>query len=142
MVAGREIYRINEPKTVSETLDGEAIVINLETGSYYSMNPSGSFIWELTLSGHSVRQISEIAGQRYDGNPVTMGKSIAEFLVSLQQAGLIVESNKSEADAPIKWSEVKEAFVIPAVEEYTDMQEMLLADPIHDVTSAGWPHRK
>jgi hypothetical protein len=27
----------------------------------------------------------------------------------------------------------------PVLEKYTDMQELLLLDPIHDVEEAGWP---
>ncbi len=27
----------------------------------------------------------------------------------------------------------------PALETYTDMQELLLLDPIHDVDETGWP---
>jgi len=37
------------------------------------------------------------------------------------------------ADAP---------FVLPVLERYTDMQELLLIDPIHDVDETGWPRRK
>jgi hypothetical protein len=28
------------------------------------------------------------------------------------------------------------------LERYTDMQELLLLDPIHDVDQTGWPRRK
>ena len=30
----------------------------------------------------------------------------------------------------------------PVLEKYTDMQELLLLDPIHDVEEAGWPKAK
>jgi hypothetical protein len=34
-------------------------------------------------------------------------------------------------------------FSEPTFEKYTDMQALLLADPIHDVElQAGWPHLK
>jgi hypothetical protein len=33
-------------------------------------------------------------------------------------------------------------FVPPVLERYTDMQELLFLDPIHDVDESGWPHRK
>jgi hypothetical protein len=32
--------------------------------------------------------------------------------------------------------------VPPVLERYTDMQELLFLDPIHDVDESGWPHRK
>jgi hypothetical protein len=28
----------------------------------------------------------------------------------------------------------------PVLDKYTDMQELLLLDPIHEVDDAGWPH--
>ena len=32
------------------------------------------------------------------------------------------------------------AFETPVLEKYTDMAELLLLDPIHDVDATGWPH--
>jgi hypothetical protein len=28
------------------------------------------------------------------------------------------------------------------LQKFTDMQELLLLDPIHEVDERGWPHRK
>ena|SRR6476660_8869681 len=33
------------------------------------------------------------------------------------------------------------AFVTPELHKYTDMQELLLVDPIHEVAEEGWPFR-
>jgi hypothetical protein len=30
----------------------------------------------------------------------------------------------------------------PVLNKYTDMQQLLLADPLHEVQEAGWPHTK
>ena len=35
--------------------------------------------------------------------------------------------------------EPQEGFVAPQLHKYTDMQELLLLDPIHDVDQEGWP---
>jgi hypothetical protein len=32
-------------------------------------------------------------------------------------------------------------FVEPALNKYTDMQELLLLDPVHEVSEAGWPSK-
>ena len=32
------------------------------------------------------------------------------------------------------------AWAPPSIQVYTDMQDFLRLDPIHDVTPAGWPH--
>ena len=115
-------YKINSQKAISETLDGETIIINLETGCYYSMNPDGTEIW------------NAIAAEKAIPND---NSTIASFLELLENDGLIVESEASSNDV----ADVN-SFVNPSVEKYTDMQEMLLADPIHDVDTAGWPNLK
>jgi hypothetical protein len=35
-----------------------------------------------------------------------------------------------------------ESYLQPSFEKYSDMQEMLLLDPIHEVSEAGWPHKE
>jgi hypothetical protein len=142
MISGSDRYKLNEPKVVSETLDGEAIAINLVTGSYYSMNASGSAIWGLILAGNSVVRIIDQAKLRYVGESQAIGKSIESFIVRLMQVDLIIESELTEPGILPSWDQPKEAFLAPSIEEYDDMQEMLLADPVHDVTEAGWPNRK
>ena len=31
-------------------------------------------------------------------------------------------------------------FVPPTLEKYTDMQDLVLLDPVHEVDERGWPH--
>ena len=35
----------------------------------------------------------------------------------------------------------KTQFEFPIIEKFTDMQELLLLDPIHEVDEKGWPHQ-
>jgi len=39
-------FRVNSPTVVSETVDGEVIMIHLDTGNYYSLRSTGSLIWD------------------------------------------------------------------------------------------------
>ena len=118
-------YLINSQRAISETIDGETIIIHLETGSYYSMNPDATALWSALISG-SLIPASE--------------KNIADFMKKLADEGLVVEvpessgASESVANASL--------FPNPKIEKYEDMQEMLLADPIHDVETAGWPNLK
>jgi hypothetical protein len=114
-------YMINSQKAISETLEGETIIINLETGTYYSMNPAGTALWNAIAAGRAIPT----------NDPV-----ISNFLSILETDGLI-----SEAETTGDSADASE-FANPHIETYTDMQEMLLADPIHDVDQAGWPNMK
>ena len=116
-------YRVNTQKAISETIDKETIIINLETGSYYSMNHAGTVIWSSITKGEPV--------------PVE-DKNIIDFLQMLKSEGLVFEGDVIEREFSADIS----AMANPKIEKFEDMQEMLLADPIHDVESAGWPNLK
>src|SRR6185312_13918464 len=38
-------FELNDPAVISETIDGETIIINLSSGAYYSLKHSGATIW-------------------------------------------------------------------------------------------------
>lgn len=35
-------FRVNSPSVIGEVLDGEAIIVNLDSGAYYSLNGAGA----------------------------------------------------------------------------------------------------
>lgn len=137
-------YLINTSKTISETLDGETIIINLENGNYYSVNPTASILWDMLSTGRSRADILRSFIARYDASADTIEKSVLDCLDFLKHDGLILEttppSPTSSPESPL--SLMKESFLPLKVDRYDDMQEMLLADPIHDVDQTGWPNMK
>ena len=60
----------------------------------------------------------------------------------LLNENLILEAETSIDSEPQEIIEQREVYLIPLIEKYEDMQEMLLADPIHDVEAMGWPKLK
>lgn len=142
-----QAYRVNEPRIVHQTIDGEAILIDFENGAYYSTAGSGAWIWECLSSGLGEEAILETLGMRYTGDKATMESSVLAFIDQLTTASLIVPldpdagspalpagSTPSAADGPV-------VFEIPRLDTYTDMQDLLLLDPVHDVSGQGWPVR-
>jgi len=137
-----KLYKINEGKVVSETLDGETIIINLDNGNYYSTNVTGAAIWNLIQSNNNTEDILKYFINHYDVSSDIAEKSVSDILEFLLKENLILESelNLSERVSKTEDSIKKEPFVDPKIEKYEDMQEMLFADPIHDVDEKdGWP---
>jgi len=132
-------YELNTQKVVSETVDGESIIINLEKGNYYSLNQIGSEIWNFAITKNSNDFICEYVSKRYEIDLEICKKSVDAFLGSLVEEGLLIESSEKSVATIPEWSGAKETYITPAFERYDDMQEMLLADPIHDVNESGWP---
>jgi hypothetical protein len=136
-------YRVNTPTVTHETIDGEAVIINLDSGNYYSLVDVGSVIWGLLEKGASASEVRYLIFQTYDGNATDIDRGVHELLVQLQQENLIVSVDGAGAPdinqvLPSN-GHAKPSFNQPFLHKYSDMQELLLLDPIHDVDDAGWP---
>ena len=137
-------FRVNTPTVTHETIDGEAVIINLDSGNYYSLVEVGSFIWSLVEKGASASDVQDLVLQTYQGDATDIARGVQELLAQLQQENLIVSVAGAGA---LDLTEVlssnnsheKLSFNPPLLHKYSDMQELLLLDPIHDVDDAGWP---
>ena len=138
-------FRVNTPTVTHETIDGEAVIINLDSGNYYSLVDLGSFIWELVEKGASANEVQHVILQTYQGDASDVDRGVKELLAQLQEENLIVPVNGAgEAfdltqAVPSTNGHEKPSFKAPLLHKYSDMQELLLLDPIHDVDDAGWP---
>jgi hypothetical protein len=137
-------FRINTPTVTHETIEGEAVIINLESGNYYSLVDAGSFIWSLIEKGASASDIQNSVLQSYQAGAADVERGVADLLGQLQQESLIVPVDGADPKSPNQAvpsdnNHDKPSFNPPSLNKYTDMQELLLLDPIHDVDEAGWP---
>ena len=136
-------FRVNTPTVTHEIIDGEAVIINLDSGNYYSLVEEGSFIWSLVEKGASANELQNVILQTYQGDAHEIDRGVQELLAQLQQENLIVPADGAgdplELQAPDNSNHEKPSFNPPSLNKYSDMQELLLLDPIHDVDDAGWP---
>jgi hypothetical protein len=133
-------YRVPEGSIVHEVIDRELILINLLTGTYYSANESGAFLWKLLLQGASQAELVGLAATRFGVPADTMGQQVQAFLEHLKKEELIVES-EAPAGAPAPPpAGATSAYQPPRLIVFSDMQELLVLDPIHEVNEHGWPH--
>jgi len=143
--------RINTPRIVHETIDGETVILNLDNGNYYSLEGVGGHIWGYIESGATVNEIIKKVMSDYKNNGVDIEDAVNKFVSELRQEGLAVP-DKSNTSTSFQWpAEKKESglnggehtFSAPMLNKYSDMQDLLLLDPIHDVDEdAGWPTNK
>jgi hypothetical protein len=129
------------PQAIHETIDGETIIIDLASGTYFSLQGSGTEIWHGLTAGEPVGAIVERLAQSYSGDPTEIAAQTQAFLRDLEADGLISSTNGSsgEIEAPAS-AAGEQPFAAPKVEKYTDMQDIILLDPVHQVDERGWPH--
>ena len=129
-------YIINSPQVICEDVSGETVIINLETGSYYNLNQEAAKLWARLIGG------ADLDALKGSAQPQTKesGELIEAFFAKLIGEGLIKKTDA--ALVPIDGQIALDATDL-VLEIYTDMQDLLGLDPIHEVEpEAGWPLQK
>lgn len=113
----------SSPDVVHEDFDGDLVILNLQTGAYFGLNPAAATLWNEIMAGRDPAQAAGDAG--------------AQFVSRLQELGLVIPSDTpAEPTAPLTLG------AAPVIDAYSDLSDLILADPIHDVDeAAGWPKR-
>jgi hypothetical protein len=127
-------FHVATAKVAHEIIDGEAVVIHLETGHYYSLTGLASQLWQWFAAGASRGQILEAL------DPLTgeQAGSVDQFISSLVAEGILEPGAGAVESGPL--AKYAGPFETPAFAKFNDMQNLLLSDPIHDVDETGWPH--
>ncbi len=129
-------YRIDRPQVIDENFDGEVIVVNLTLGNYFSLQGTAAEAWQRIAAGETSAAISADWQARFG---VDAQADLSAFLNRLVEEQLLAEGpGEPEGQATFRAA----AYAAPAAEKYTDMQELLLLDPIHDVDPMGWPAKQ
>lgn len=136
-------YALNEEKMFADVTDGIAIIINSETGIYYGMNGAGTMVYE-NLADKNVSVEKLLAALKaVAGTPADIDARLNAFIQKLLDNELIVEAAASEGIPELNEDVLKEDEFVFDVQEYDDAQELLLADPIHEVKEeTGWEPEK
>lgn len=140
-------YRVNSPHIVHETIDGETIIMDLRTGNYYSIEWPGTLIWEFIAKAGNLDGLMHCLSNE-EGLSRDAISGLQTFITSMVKEELLVEFSGEGAISEIpdnirqEIKKVAQNFKTPELNKYTDMQDMLLLDPIHDVDEKGWPEPK
>jgi hypothetical protein len=130
----------NTPAVVAEVIDGELVVMNLTSGTYYSSQGLGATVWRWIEEGHAVAAIEQalIAGCDVPADTVT--RDLTAFIEQLSAESLVRPAPTAPAgELPPPAPPGRLPYDRPTLAVYSDMQDLLLLDPIHDVDAAGWP---
>ena len=137
---------VDPSQVVHETIDGEVIIIQLDRANYYSLGGVGAEIWRLICAGLPPATIAERLEATYQSDNGRIAADLEELLARLREESLVQDAPAQPAAAspgPSSDQDLSVAangqYAAPKFEKYTDMQDFLLVDPIHDVAPEGWP---
>ena len=137
------MYRVNSPQVISETVGGETIIVNLARGHYFSLQGTAVDVWQALERGEAVETIVVELEQRYEAGDGEIGAAVNKLLEDFLAAELVIadENGAPAAVAPLREAAAERVpFVTPSFTAFTDMQDIILLDPVHEVDTRGWPH--
>lgn len=118
-------------RIAAKVMDGEAVIIDLESGVYYSLSDVGGRIWELLEGGCSVERIALEVQQEYGVAPDRAVADVRALFARLVEERLVVDSGgqpDQPKTAPPRRN-VGTAYTTPVLQVYRDMQDLLALDP-------------
>lgn len=136
------LYHVNTPRVTHEAIDGEIIIIDLVTGAYFSLRDTAAEVWaHVADDGTTEEALTQAFALRYEAAEDEIGSTLGDFLLQLEQEQLVVASPNGDGaePRPIAPAGERRPFTPPLLEKYTDMQDIILLDPVHNVGEAGWP---
>jgi hypothetical protein len=135
-------YRVNSPHVISETVDGETIIVNLASGHYFSLQGTAVDVWAGLERGQALEEVVFALEQHYEAPEGEIGKAVTRLVEDFVAGDLLVPDSTGVAPelAPTDAMGERAPFVPPTFTQFTDMQDIILLDPVHEVDTRGWPH--
>jgi hypothetical protein len=70
-------------------VDGEALIVDLHTGDYFSLNPVATDIWERLHVGVEPAEIVADIAEKHGIDAATVGADLDDLLAQLREARLV-----------------------------------------------------
>lgn len=132
-------YGVNAPRVIHKIFGGEVVAIDLGTGAYYSMRGPAAVIWDALDAGLTVDEVTDHVLATHEVGQADVSADVAALVDDLLTYELIAPGESASATAPSPGEGL--VYETPVVEAFTDMADVILLDPVHDVDAeAGWPH--
>jgi len=135
-------FCLNANNVVFDVIDGEVLAIRSDSGAYYSMRGVAATAWCALLSGRPVDHLAGPVAEHHGADPAIAAPELNRFATDLLGESLLIlrEGEQLEmGDLQLPEETRMRPWEAPTFEIYTDMQDLLLFDPIHEVDNSGWP---
>lgn len=121
----------NTAQFATKAVDGEAILINLSDGMYYSMDLVGGFIWSLIELRHDLDAISTAVARRYGVAEETAKQDVETLVQQLLDEKIVLAAQDDAPPDPgeIEAAPAPEDYTAPQLNKFDDMVDLFAIDP-------------
>ena len=82
---------IPSDQAIESSVGDETVLLNLENGTYYGLDPVGTRIWALLKEGHSPAAIGPLLVAEYEVEAEVIENDLRRFLTDLKEHGIVID---------------------------------------------------
>jgi hypothetical protein len=86
---GKRLVRTEQ--AIGEVVDGELVLLNVETGVYFGLNRTGTKVWELLGERSDVDDVLSALERAYPVERETLRRDLDALIADLEKSGLVRE---------------------------------------------------
>ena len=126
-----QVLKPNTEDVAAKMVDGEAILINVTNGMYYSTDQVGGFVWSMIENQQGLEDIVAAVAQHYVVEEGVVSADIAAFTNSLLDERLVVSCDTPARSEPSTAGPAPqgEIYAAPQLNKFDDMAELFALDP-------------
>ncbi len=84
---GTRVARV--PPVLSTEVEGEVVMMDMESGLYYGLDAVGSDIWRRLETPATVADLAAALSGTYAADPGAIGRDLSAFLLRMAEHGLV-----------------------------------------------------
>lgn len=93
-IALADSYRVS-PRAVFRDLEGEAVILHLDSGTYFGLNRVGTRIWQLVEQHGRLAAVFDILAREYAVDPAVLERDLLSLVADLERHGLASRIDES-----------------------------------------------
>ena len=78
------------PSVIYRELAGEVVLLNLQSGVYYGLDPVGARVWQLLTQSRGVDDVCATLIDEYDVSAETLRADVQRLIGELSEKGLVI----------------------------------------------------
>lgn len=121
--------RLLDEEVAAKVFNGEAVLIHLATGVYYSLDGAGARAFELLHDGHPIGAVGRALAQEYAAPPAACAEDLRGLADALMAEGLMVAADGAgPTEAPLSVPPVG-PYAPLELRSFRDMADLIALDP-------------
>ena len=87
------------PELLCSDVGGEAVILNMESGIYFGLDPVGTRVWELLQAPRTPAEIRDELLAEFDVEPSRCEADVLRLLGGMRDEGLVIAADSAEGRA-------------------------------------------